>query len=293
MSGRGGRLTLTVMPARSLSATVVVGLLASLTVTACAAVQRAYDDDRTETAALTEIVLSGGNGSVSVQPGSGPGTQIKRHIRYLRPERPVPRDRTDGSVLRVDTGCGHDCAIDYVVLVPNRVKVSGLSDAGSVDLRSVGPVTLDIHLGSVTVNGASGPVSVNTSFGAIEIFDATGNVTARTSSGAVRVHRAGGAVTASSHSGQIEVRDAAGERVTLQSSHGAIGVVLNRAQSVRATSDDGAIKVTVPGDAPFDVHAAAHRGRTRVDVPSTPGAPNVLELSSERGEVAVVPADRA
>jgi hypothetical protein len=271
----------------------VVGLFTSLAVTACAAVQRAYDDDRTETATLTEIALSGGDGSLTVEPGAGPATLIKRHLRYQRRERPQPADRTDGSVLRVDTGCGRDCAIDYVVLVPNRVKISGISDTSAVDLRSVGAVTLDVHAGSVTVNGADGAVSVHGGHGAVEVFDAKGNVTVRTSSGAIRVHRAGGTVSASANAGQVEVRDSAGEQVTVETSHGAIAVVLNHAQSVQATSHNGAIKVTVPGGAPFDVRATTHQGGTRVEVPSTPGAPNVLELSSEHGEIAVVPADRA
>jgi hypothetical protein len=284
------RPTLTDMPAHRLAATVVAGLLASLTVSACAAVQRAYDSDRTETATLTEIALSGGTGSLTVQPGSGPGTVIKRHIRYQRRDRPVPNDRTEGGVLRIDTDCGPDCVVDYVVVVPNRVKVSGASEAGAVDLRSVGTVALEVGTGSVTINGAEGTVSVRTGDGAVEVFDATGNVTARTGSGAVRVHRAGGAVTASSHAGQVEVRDTAGDRVTVRSGHGAIGVVLNRPQSVQATSDEGAIKVTVPGGAPFDVRAAARHGRSRVEVPVTTGAPNLLDLTTDRGEIAVVPA---
>jgi len=280
---------LTGMSGTKLRAGVALGLFATVALSACAAGNREHDDSRTEIGTVREIVLAGGSGSIRVERGSGSVVSISRHYRYRGKGRPVGRDRLQGDALRVVTDCGRGCHVDYVIAVPTALNVRGANGAGTIDLRSVGSVAVDAGNGTITVREASGDVNAVSESGNIEVHDAKRNVTARAESGSVRVHRAGGTVVAEAEHGVVEVRDTGGERVTLRTSSGAISVVLNRPQTVRAVSHNGPIRVSVPAGTQLDVRTAADDGRIRVDVPVTKGAPNTLDLQSRHGDIAVVP----
>jgi hypothetical protein len=273
------------MSRRKLAALGLVSTL-GLALVGCRALDQDYSDELGNLGTVTEIALRGGAGSVVIEPASGSDVGVKRHFRYGG-DRPKGRDRLDGSVLRIDTACGHDCSVDYVVSVPTAVPVTGSTGSGPVSLQRVGAVALSIGSGSISLRGASGDVSVQTGSGEITVQDVTGAVTARTGSGSIRVHRVSGVVVAEAGSGEVDVADTGGDHLTLRTGSGAISVVMTKLQTVRAVADSGEIRVMVPAGLALDVSAVSDSGEARIGVPVTAGAPNRLDLQTDSGDITV------
>jgi hypothetical protein len=255
----------------------------------CQPLDKRYSDERTESAPVTEIAVSGGSGSVVVEPASTQTVQIKRRFWYDG-ERPNGRDRMDGSVLRIDTDCGRQCSVDYTIAVPSAVKISGRNGSGTVRLTRVGAVNFEADSGSVTINGAAGDVDVEVDSGEIKVADVSGSVTARADSGGIRLDRISGSVLAQADSGEINVAEAGGEQVTVATQSGSISVAMGKPQTVRASADSGSVRVTVPVGATFDVNVITDSGEAHVEIPTTVGAPNRLDLRTDSGDVRVSPA---
>jgi hypothetical protein len=272
---------------KAVAAPLIVALAAvAVGASACASAGKRYSDERTESGTISEIALRGGSGSVTVEPGSGPGTTIKRTFRYSG-SRPAHDDRLDGSVLRLDTSCGLRCGVTYVVSVPKGVKVSGGTGSGGVTVETATTVALKVRSGSIKVQGATGDITVETSSGGIEVEGAHGAVVARASSGSVRINGVTGNVVAETSSGGVTVREASGDGMTLRTSSGSITVGVTKAQNVTATAGSGGVDVTVPAGASFDVQARTDHGGTDIGIPDTAGAPSVLNLRTSNGSVTV------
>ena len=312
---------------RSAATAVVFIVAAAGTLTGCAwrfDQGKEFQDDRTETAAVSEIQLIGGDGSITVARGTGTTTQIHRTVWYRTHKPDGRQDRIDGTALVLDTTCGRDCVVSYEVTVPAEVNVSGHLDTGQVDLAQVGTVAVETEDGGIAVRGASGDVTVQTDTGPIRLETVAGKVTARTQDGGIVVRagakdvtaetdtgpikltdvagaadlrtgdggisldRIGGQVTAETDTGPIKGTNLGGAKTLAKTEDGSITLTLTTAQDVEATTGTGPISLTVPPAAGgYRVRAETDNGPTSVHVPDSPTGTRSLTLRSTDGGITV------
>lgn len=92
----------------------------------------------------------------------------------------------------------------------------------------------------------------------------------------------GTTVTGKLTSGDLTIRDTGAVDVTATS--GNVEVFLASAQDVHVQATSGDIEVVVPADR-YRVTGDTKSGERRIDVPTDPAAPHVLDLSSKSGDV--------
>lgn len=213
-------------------------------------------------------------------------TKIHRVVEHTKDNKPSGvAHRVEGDVLVLD-GCGRNCEIDYVVLVP-RASISVVGDVGSGDAIFEGLSSIDFKTGS----------------GDITARDIAGDVKAKAGSGNVRATRIGGALTADLGSGDIELDAvknkvlahtasgnidgiALGGEVIADAGSGRIELRLTDARPVRANSGSGDVTVRAPGG-PYKVTGMSGSGDRRIHVATDPNAQNELNLSTGSGDVEV------
>ncbi len=240
---------------------------AAVTLTGCGGVLGArmtYND--TESVKITEVRITGGSGDVAISTGAVDKTTITRVVR--RNTNPGESYRLDGTVLHLNTSCGHDCSVSYQVEAPAGVAVKGELRSGDILLDGVGATDVKLTSGDLTVQDATGPVKLQATSGDVRVLDAKGTVTAKASSGTIETINPGGAVD-------------------LDVSSGDITVLLSTPQSVRAEASSGDVTVTVPaGD--YRVSANASSGDAAVNgIVSDPAAKNIIDVRTRSGDAVV------
>lgn len=164
-----------------------------------------------------------------------------------------------GGVLRVTGGCdsgpfGVWCESDVTITVPSSASVSA-----------------DASAGTLVVSGLSGETSLNSAGGSIEVSDQRGPLTAHSDAGSVRVSGLDAdLVKATSSAGEVEIE------------------AVSPPWSLDAESSAGSVRVTLPGDVPYDVETDAAVGRELVTVDSAPGARHEIRAFSSAGSVEVL-----
>jgi hypothetical protein len=263
------------------------GVLAAVALTGCGLSRSDFRDSRDEQVALTEVSVNGGSGTVTVKPGGAGSVHISRHLSYVG-KRPGETDRMEGSVLRLDTGCGPNCSVDYELAVPPGVRVSGQNGSGDLDLANVATVAVSVGSGSVTVRQASGDVNVETGSGDIELTDGKGNIVAKTGSGAIRLSEISGNVAAETGSGDIRGTGLGGATTSVRTASGSVSLDVAKAQDVTARTSSGSIRLTVPAGDRYRLVATTSSGRTNLGVPDDPAGEHRLELHTESGGITVL-----
>ena len=223
-----------------------------------------YED--TEKAKITDIVLSGGDGDVTIRTAAVTETTIKRVVQ--RSSNPADSYRVTGSTLTLDTSCGPDCSVSYDIQAPAGVAVRGQLRSGDVHLADVGATDLEVNSGDLTVSDATGPVRL------------------RTTSGDVRVVGAKSRVTVQATSGDIEATNAGGP-LDLRVTSGDITAKLVTAASVTAQATSGDVNITVP-DGSYRIATITGSGHANVSgLHSDPAAKNVIDVRTGSGDVTV------
>jgi DUF4097 and DUF4098 domain-containing protein YvlB len=239
----------------------------AVTLTGCGGVLGArmtYND--VEPTKITEIRISGGSGDVAVSTGTATQTKITRVVR--RNTNPGESYRLDGTVLHLNTSCGHDCSVSYQIEAPAGVAVKGELRSGDILLDGVGATDVKLSSGDLTVQGATGPVVLQASSGDLRVIDAKGTVKAKASSGSIETINPGAAVD-------------------LEVSSGEITVLLNTPQSVTAEASSGDVNVMVP-DGAYKITAQATSGDATVNgLTSDPGAKNIIDVRARSGDAVV------
>jgi DUF4097 and DUF4098 domain-containing protein YvlB len=237
------------------------------TLTACAGVVGAkmtYND--TEKTKITDIVVAGGSGDVTVEAAEVTETTITRVIRQS--SDPGESYRLEGSTLTIDASCGVRCSVSYLIKTPPGVTVRGKLGSGDVRLIGVAATDLEIGSGDMTVLKATGPVQVHTNSGDIKVLDAADTVKTESGSGDTEVINAAKAVTAKVHSGNLTVLLAEPGSVTAESGSG----------DIKVTVPEGSYKlVTDTGSGEVDLHGMA----------SDSDATNVIDVKVGSGDVNV------
>jgi DUF4097 and DUF4098 domain-containing protein YvlB len=226
--------------------------------------QMTYND--VEPTKITEIRVTGGSGDVTVTTAAVDKTTIKRVVR--RSTDPGESYRLDGTVLNIDTSCGHDCHVSYEIQAPAGVAVRGELRSGDVHLSGVGTTELELTSGDVTVRDASGPVQLNARSGDIRVVDAKSSVKVESTSGNIHALNVGGAVDLKVTSGDLTVELAAPHSVTAEATSGNV--------NVRVPEGDYQIRTdTGSGDA--SVHGLT----------SDPDAKNIIDVRTRSGDAVV------
>ncbi|KUL42473.1 DUF4097 family beta strand repeat-containing protein [Actinoplanes awajinensis] len=221
--------------------------------------------DDIEKTKVSDIVLTGGSGDVTVTTGTVTETRIKRVVRGGNGSGPAYQ--LSGTTLTLPTDCGFDCSISYEIQAPAGVKVRGDQRSGRVDLTGVGAVDLTLTSGDVSIDGASAPVKIKATSGNVSVIGAPG-VTMEATSGDLEAHEITGPVTAKVTSGNLDLDLAAPASVTAS-----------------VTSGDLTLLVP-PGKYRINQHTAS--GDAEIDgVTSDPDAPNVLDLRARSGNLTV------
>ncbi|HET8658374.1 MAG TPA: DUF4097 family beta strand repeat-containing protein [Micromonosporaceae bacterium] len=239
------------MPANRLSARLAAVLAAAtaaaLAGTGCGVLRNEFSDTYSERAAVTEVRIDGGAGSVTVRPGSAAAVEITRTVRTTA-DKPDPTHHVDGAVLHLSTDCGRMCTASYEVLAPNRVKVSGRDGSGDITLTGVSAVDVTTGSGRIRVTDATGPVRVSAGSGEIDLTDVAGRTDAKTGSG------------------NIDARELRSEDVNLTASSGNVELRLSVPADVRAATGSGNVTVAVPEGGAYRVDADTGSGDLRVDI---------------------------
>lgn len=161
-------------------------------------------------------------------------------------------------------------SVNYEVRLPRRADLVLTTSNGLVSVADIdGVVSTRSSNGKVVCEGVTGSVKARTSNGAIVCTGISGPVEARTSNGSIRVERAG---------------------------------VLEEEDSIRCTTSNGSIELSLPEDCSFDIHATTSNGRVRTSfaVEQRDGRGNgqriagrvgeggpILELRSSNGSISV------
>ncbi|AEV82316.1 liaG [Actinoplanes sp. SE50] len=221
--------------------------------------------DDTEKTKVTDIVLSGGSGDVTVTTGAVGETHIKRIVRGGNGSG--PSYQLSGTTLTLPTDCGFNCSVSYEVDAPAGVAVHGSMRSGSTSLTGVGAVDLKLTSGDVVIDHATAPVKVKATSGSVTVTGAP-------------------AVTLEATSGDLAAREIAGP-IDARVTSGDVDLELSRPASVTAVVTSGDLMLRVPvGSYQLKEHATT--GDEHIEgITDDPRSPNVLDLRARSGDLTV------
>lgn len=215
--------------------------------------------DRSETSTSTvaapqRLRIDSVGGDVTVTRSDGDRVSLERRLAWSV-SRPKLTERTSGGTLEL----GAECAGPRVFF--NRCRVS-------YTVRVPASVALEIHSGS----------------GRVEVRDTTGDLTVRTNSGDVEVSGVSGAVNVETGSGRLAATGLGGDAVLRTGSGELTARWTTAPRSVKARTRSGDLTLAVPRD---QYEVRGDTGDADIDVPSTAGAPRVIEVSAGSGDIRV------
>jgi hypothetical protein len=196
-------------------------------------------------------------GAIVVNGGDQDTIEITRRASFAF-AKPHFDETTEKGILTLHAYCSRTafgpCDVTYAISVPRGVSVRARSGGGSITVRDVdGTVDVDSSAGGVRAERVSGPLTMSSSAGGIDAVDIrSADVSADTSAGSVRLS------------------------------------FVVAPDSVKARSEAGSIRVTVPDDAAtYRVEAGTSVGSTRVLVRTNPTSARSINVSTSAGSVYV------
>ncbi|HEU4346633.1 MAG TPA: DUF4097 family beta strand repeat-containing protein [Actinoplanes sp.] len=255
------------MTSRRAAALVLLAAATAAVLAGCGGVGARLTFNDTEPVKVTEIVMTGGSGDVTVRTAAIDETRISRIVH--RNSDPGRTYRLDGTVLHIDTDCGRNCSVSYVIEAPAGVAVRGELRSGDVGMDGVGAADIVLTSGDISVRNAVGMVTARSTSGDIDVLNARKGATLAATSGNVRAINVGG--------GPVGVRVTSGD----------VEVKLTAPGSVTAETTSGDVNVIVPaGD--YRVGAAAGSGDVQVNgIVDNPTSKNVINVHTGSGDATV------
>ncbi|MEV4050964.1 DUF4097 family beta strand repeat-containing protein [Amycolatopsis sp. NPDC049688] len=225
------------------------------------------DFENTDTVSQTirSVKLEADSGSVKIRAGSGAAT-VRQEVGYHwrgKPEGPFYRVEGDQLVLG---SCGTNCTVDFEVVVPAGVPVTGTVDSGGLDVAGMSSVDVSVDSGHAKVEDVAGAVKLRMDSGSIDLADV----------GPVQLQSESGSITGSGVHGPVDVT----------SSSGSVEFTLVQANDVKVHAESGGIDLTVPGG-PYRVEGGSDSGHRDIGVRNDGTAQHVLDLTTESGSVTV------
>ncbi|MCR6487075.1 DUF4097 domain-containing protein [Amycolatopsis sp. OK19-0408] len=224
-----------------------------------------FENSKTLSETIRSVKLEGDSGSVKIRTGTGPSTVHEKVNYHWRSKPGDTFFRVDGDQL-VLTDCGNNCSVDFEVVVPAGVPVSGQVDSGGLDIAGVASVDVRADSGHARVEDVTGLVKLRLESGGIDLRDV----------GEVQLHAESGSINATGVRGPVDVT----------SSSGSVDFSLAEANNVKVKADSGSVEVEVPGG-PYRVVGDSDSGHRDIDVPTDSSAPHTLDLTTDSGSVTV------
>ena len=142
--------------------------------------------DRQVAQRIDTVALDVGSGDVHIRAGDVGATTIRQRFHY---SGSGPGDAFEVSGTRLQLhGCGHDCTVDYDVVVPRGTTVTGGANSGDVTAQGLAATDVTTRSGEVRVLDAAAPVTVHANSGDITVALALpADVRADANSGDVKV----------------------------------------------------------------------------------------------------------
>lgn len=208
-----------------------------------------------------------GSGDIQIRVGVAGGIHVIGRIRardYLMNdsagarvsdiEKAPPIEQSDATVRIGHTGDNplyRNVSISYEITVPPNTQIRSASGSG------------DQRIGSV-----QGSVAAQAGSGNIEIGEAGSDVRAHTGSGDIQIERAGGSVDAQAGSGDIVARGVGGA-IRAQTGSGSIEMTQTTGADAYMQTGSGDVRLSVPGNASYDLAAQTGSGSITVAQPMT------------------------
>ncbi|GAB3140247.1 DUF4097 family beta strand repeat-containing protein [Amycolatopsis sp. NPDC004378] len=224
-----------------------------------------FENTQTLSETIRSVKLEGDAGSVKIRTGTGPSTVHQKVDYHWRSKPGDTFYRVDGDQL-VLTDCGTNCSVDFEVVVPAGVPVTGRVDSGGLDIAGVASVDVQADSGHARVEDVPGLVKLRMDSGGTDLRNV----------GEVQLHSDSGGIRGTGVRGPVDVT----------SSSGGVDFSLVQANNVTIKADSGSIDVRVPGG-PYRVVGDSDSGHRSVDVPTDGSAPNTLDLTTDSGSVTV------
>jgi hypothetical protein len=245
----------------------LLATVSAATLAGCNGVGARLTFNDTEKVKVTEIMMAGGSGDVTVRTAAINETRITRVVHG--DSDPTRSYRLDGTVLAIDTDCGDDCQASYTIEAPTGVAVRGGLSSGNIGLEGVSTAEVRLQSGDILIRNATGPVQARSTSGDIHVLDA----------------KAGAVIEATS--GDVRATDISGGPVTARVTSGDVTVRLTEAQSVTASASSGDVTVIVPGG-DYQLMTETRSGEERVvGIANDPAAEHVINVQTSSGDATI------
>jgi Putative adhesin len=201
------------------------------------------------------LVIDSGSTDVEIHSGDVSQITVTRKInRSIFGSEPKDKYQ-DGTLELGDAGCGFlsfNCRTDYVVVVPNTLKVAAASRSGD-----------------------------------LQVSDLPGGAELKSSSGDIEVDRIGGELRLESSSGDLEGHDLTAGTVTTTSSSGDIKLDFGSAPSAaQLKSSSGDVTIQLPsGEYKVETHTSS--GDDSTTVKSDPASHRSIKADTSSGDITV------
>lgn len=242
--------------------------------------------DSMVSAEVDVVTIANGSGDVTVRTRDVRAVSVHEDLHYNNfGGTPADRKYTVKGHTLVLSDCGNWCTVDYTVVVPERVRVTGTSDSGSVRIDGARAVDVRADSGDVSVRHVTGDAKVAASSGEVQLRDVGGDATVRADSGDVRLAAISGRSAVTASSGDVRGTGLGGA-VEARIDSGDVDLTLAKRGDVTVRADSGSVRVTVPRGR-YHVAASADSGDTSIRVPRDAASRYLLRLTADSGDVTV------
>lgn len=189
---------------------VVLGAAVALTITACNGLgpAEAASDGKPITAPVSVVKFDIPTGGVHVRVEDGAPVSVRRELKFSGTKPVGDSHHVAGNAL-VLNGCGDGCAVNYDVVLPAALPVSGHVGTGSVVLDRAASADVRTTTGGIDLRGVRGAVRAEAQTGDVRTAQTEpGSVYAAAQTGAVTVAVPPSAyrVTADAQTGHVDLR---------------------------------------------------------------------------------------
>lgn len=248
---------------------------------------------------VREVVLAGTRSHISVNRAPGPAIQLQYTVtayaanadasNRVRESVHVAEEVDNGRLTLAASADGKSIdydsvSIDYVLLIPDGMKLSLESGDGSVRIQGI---KADVHAtsdnGFMEIVDVTGNLSVKSSYGSLYMADITGSIGLENRSGEANIEDVQGPLDLNSQSAHNFISRISG-KVTGAAKHGSIrlneisGPVEVRSQTsdirlnhirndIQVTSVSGDIQLLLPEAEGYALHAAVAGGDIQTHLP--------------------------
>jgi hypothetical protein len=268
--------------------------------------------------AVTAVRLTSGNGRVEIVGSDSRGVHVQERLRWSNSRnKPNPRHSVAGGTLTLDASCGRTvlgpgaCGITYRLRVPRGLAVQVTTDEGAIEATGLsGRLTLRSDNGSITARDlrtsalsahtADGPIRIGGRADTADLSTDTGRIsatglravrlTARTANGPIALTGRADTADLSTDTGEIDATELSSRRLNARTNDGGVRIALAAPpDSVRARTDTGQIRLTLPAGQSYAITMDNESGERRIEsgVHNDSRSPRRVNLRTGNGPIVV------